>query len=79
MPVIYEAKLYRNKTIKYSRIFIDHEPKYVLLYKVENNFKVIYFSDNDFLDKKNLFYQDNLNTKIYAWFSYIKNKVSYYK
>jgi hypothetical protein len=51
MPIIFGAELSNNKDVNYSISFINHEPKYSIIYNVGNDFKDIKFSESELEDK----------------------------
>lgn len=75
LPVIFNAEINKDNKVKYSGETINHEPKYILYCQLGNVYKLLVFSENDVLNRKSIFYNDNINSKVYNWFILIKKEI----
>jgi len=75
MPRIYGAEL-SNNNVHFSMTFINHEPQYSILYKIDRKFKSLNFTESDLEDEKSLFHNHNLNLKGYTWWTMIKKELN---
>lgn len=76
MPVIYEARLDENKRLVYTTSYVSHEPVYTIYCRIKNEYKLVRFSRNDVVDKKSIFYNDNITSPIYKWFKAAEKEIS---
>ena len=74
MPAIYSGDVDTSDKYSFIETWVDHEPKYFLYFSFGKDYRAIEFAENDLQDDKNLFHQDNLNSKIYNWWQVIKNQ-----
>ncbi len=68
MPVIFSAQRVNNKSITYSLSTIDHEPNYLLGFKIGKNYNELNFAESFLENENSLFSKYNLSLKsIHLW------------
>jgi len=65
LPVILSAQILADNSVSFAVKEIDHEAKYKLYIQVGKDFRLFRFSESSITNKKNLFYRDNNNSKLY--------------
>jgi len=76
MPIIYSGEINNCNEITYMTSMSFHEPKYSLRYDVNSNYNSFSFGESELTDKKNLFYNYNLDLAAYHLWTLISEQVS---
>ncbi len=62
--------------IIYNKITSSHDLYYSIYCRMGVCVKVSLFSQGDITNKQGLFYQDNVESKLYKWFLLVKEDIS---
>ena len=76
MPVIYKGEINSKGNFTYSGSINSHEQSFIIFCQLKNNIKFLSFSSDAWTNKENIFYNDNLKSKSYAWFVKISSLFS---
>ena len=71
MPIIYNGQTNESNGITYTTSMSFHEPKYTLYYDINSIYNSLTFGESELGDKKNIFYNYNLDLAAYHWWTLI--------
>jgi hypothetical protein len=75
MDIIYNGQTNDNNGITYTTSISFHEPKYSLYYDINSSYNSFTFGESELEDKKNIFYNYNLELAAYHWWTIITKQV----
>lgn len=73
-PVVFSAER-QNEKIIYQGEILFHSNIYQIYFQTNNDFKWITFSQNEIMNKENLFYKENISTYLYQFISGFKDAI----